>query len=325
MLNRRIAMYFAWSRPDEDGAQLGTLDHRFAALFEIRRAYWPQFEHLAGPAIDQGIAGTLDHEVLSNYNVFAERTQAWTGTPLRIDQRIAATRTMLDDAFLSGLDTLIIISLDSLRIRQTAEPREVVAVQSFLSHPDHSVFVCPHHDIGNVGGLSRDQAIKQQEAEMLHHGDRAIPPQQRFGTFGLSLLDGLGVPLRNRFGLRPAREPDGSPSPLDVATGDADRFGMLAGVGTLNLHPHLPHYEPLPEAAGKYDVLARQRIDLTAPPHPFVEAGHDRFDAMLQAKSGVFAGQLVVCDSTLWSSVAGGLASLERLWRNIVQRAHREI
>jgi hypothetical protein len=168
-------------------------------------------------------------------------------------------------------------------------------------------------------GPFRDEAVKRQEVELMHHGDHAIPPQQRFGMFGLSLLAGLGVPARNRFGLRPARDPDGSPSPIEIIE-NADRFGLLDGVQTLNLHAHLPHYEPSTEGGELYDVLARQKIDLHAPPHPFVAAGHDRFNAMLQARPGVFGGQLVVCDSTIWSSVVGGLESLERLWQNVLQR-----
>ena len=68
------------------------------------------------------------------------------------------------------------------------------------------------------------------------------------------------------------------------------------------------------------DDLAQQKIDLSAPPHPFVAAGHDRFNAILQAKPGVFDGQLVVCDATAWSSVFGGLENLEQLWENVVTR-----
>jgi hypothetical protein len=319
MSGRHVALYFAWNRSDEVGAQLGILDNRFASLFEIRRIYWPQYEHFAGAAFDQGIAGTLDHQVLANYNLFAERTKAWTGNALRVQERVAATQTLLDDAFLSTLDTLIVISLDSLRVRQTAEAREIAAVRAFLADPTHSVFVCPHHDIGNVDGLPPDEAVKRQELELMHHGDHSVPPQQRFGNFGLSLLAGLGVPARNRFGLRAAREPDGSPSPIEI-NDNADRFGVLEGVAALNLHAHLPHYEISGEGEERYDVLARQKIDLQAPPHPFVAAGHDRFNAMLQAKAGVFGGQLVVCDSTIWASVFGGLESLERLWQNVLQR-----
>jgi hypothetical protein len=32
-----------------------------------------------------------------------------------------------------------------------------------------------------------------------------------------------------------------------------------------------------------------------------------------------FAGQLFVCDATLWSSAFGGLGSLQNLWRNLAQ------
>lgn len=110
---------------------------------------WPRFEHLAAPAIDQGIEGTLEYQVLANYRQFAERAQAWTGTPPRIVERFAATQTLLDENFRSSIDTLIVISLDGWRARQSAKPQEIAAVKAFLANPDHSVFVCPHHDIGN--------------------------------------------------------------------------------------------------------------------------------------------------------------------------------
>ena len=321
MSGRNVALYSAWNRPDEANAELGVLDNRWATIFEIRRVNWPRSERLAGPAIDQGIEGTLQYQVLENYRVFAERMQAWTGNSPRIVERIAATQTLLDEDFLASLDTLIIISLDSWRARQTAKPQEIAAVKAFLANPDHSVFVCPHHDIGNVDGLAAEETLTRQEAELLHHGDHTIPPQQRFGSFGLSLLAGLGAPVRNRFGLRPAHEPEGSPSPIEIAE-NADRFGVLAGVTTLHLHMHLPHFEPVDEGAEKYDVLAQQKIDLRAPPHPFVAAGHDRFSAILHAKPGVFHGQLAVCDATIWASVFGGLESLERLSQNVVQRPY---
>jgi hypothetical protein len=38
---RQVAMYFAWSRPDEAAAPLGILEDRFPALFELRRLRWP--------------------------------------------------------------------------------------------------------------------------------------------------------------------------------------------------------------------------------------------------------------------------------------------
>jgi hypothetical protein len=86
------------------------------------------------------------------------------------------------------------------------------AVRTFLAHPDHLVFIYPHHDIGDLpDDLSHDERLQRQIADFRHHGDTTIPPQQQLGGFARSLLAGLGVPVENRFGLRPAAEADGSP------------------------------------------------------------------------------------------------------------------
>jgi hypothetical protein len=97
---------------------------------------------------------------------------------------------------------------------------------------------------------------------------------------------------------------------------ELDRAGLLRRVQTFNLHPHLPHLE-LPETDTKMEVLARQAISPTAPPHPFVQAGHTSFNALLQTRPGVFAGTLLACDATLWSAAFQGLESLEALWQNL--------
>jgi hypothetical protein len=179
----------------------------------------------------------------------------------------------------------------------------------------------PHHDIGDVPALSHDDLLRRQVADFLHHGDRTIPPQQQFGRFARTLLAGLGVPVENRYGLRPAPEADGSPAPIEVETA-LDRFRLLQGVRTFNLHPHLPQLERIGEAVTKLDVLVRQKIDLTAPPHPFA-GNRATFDALLQSRPDTFAGSLLVSDTTLWSSTAGGVESLRQLWTNVVQRSHR--
>jgi hypothetical protein len=182
---------------------------------------------------------------------------------------------------------------------------------------DHTLFVCPHHDIGNADELPEGERLARQELEFHHHVDPAIPARQCFGNFGISLLDALGLPVRNRFGLRPAKLPDNSPAPLEIASA-LDRTGLMEGVTTFNLHPHLPHFERLGDSAAKLDVLARQPIDLNAPPHPFTAGGHRDFDALLQSKPGVFPGCLLICDTTTWSSTAGGIDSLQRFWKNVV-------
>jgi hypothetical protein len=100
---------------------------------------------------------------------------------------------------------------------------------------------------------------------------------------------------------------------------DPERFDQ--SVEHIQPAPHLPHFERLPGATEKMEVLARQAIDTNAPPHPFTHGGRLTFDALLQSRSGVFGGDLLVRDTTLWSSTAGGVDSLRRFWSNVVQRA----
>ena len=63
--------------------------------------------------------------------------------------------------------------------------------------------------------------------------------------------------------------------------------------------PHLPHFERRGDAATKMDVLARQFIDLKAPPHPFTAGGQSTFDCLLQSRPELFSGDLLVGDATL--------------------------
>jgi hypothetical protein len=126
------------------------------------------------------------------------------------------------------IDTLIIISFDSQRTGQAAAETEISAVRAFLARPDAMLFVCPYHDVGDTEGLAPDTARERQVAEFRHRGDIALPGQQRFGGFGLSLMAGLGAPIRNRFGLRPAHRDDGDPAPFNQVA--QDHFGILVGV-----------------------------------------------------------------------------------------------
>lgn len=325
MTGRKVAFYYAWSRPGEIDAPLSVIENRFPALFESRRILYPHFEELSDPAsFDQSIAGFLDRILKKNFVDFVAQAGAQTGHPvLEIEREGGDGRhRSLDDGLLETIDTLIVISFDSLRTRQQASAAEIDAVRSFLAIPGNLVFVCPHHDVGEAEGLSDFDRKNLQLVQFLHHGDRAIPPQQGFGGFARSLLAGLGVPVENRFGLHPAAEPDGSPSPIEIDVA-LDRLRLLEGVTRFNLHPHLPHLERVGDAVAKMEVLVRQSIDPTAAPHPFTRDGRSTFDALLQSKRGVFAGDLLVGDATLWSSLAGGADSLRRLWTNVVRRELR--
>jgi hypothetical protein len=323
MTDRNILMYFPWSRPDEEGAPLGNLNNRFGALFELRRLVWPKFEDLADiEQFNQGIAGFMDNVLLQNYSLFREDMRIRSGNVVRVVERGSSDGkvTLLDGDFLDSVDILIIVSFDSQRTGQHPSEGELAAVRKFLDDPAHTLFVCPHHDIGDVDGVPSDEVLATQEVEFRHHGDFGIPGQQRFGGFAKSLLRDLGVSVSNRFGLRPAKLQDGSPAPIQTNS-KADRFNLLQGVRTFNLHPHLPHFEMLGDSPLKMDVLVEQLIDMEAPPHPFIRQGRKTFDALLQSKPNVFGGRLLICDATLWNSAAGGLSSLRQFWTNIARLA----
>ncbi len=200
------------------------------------------------------------------------------------------------------------VSLDSLRTEQQASEDETAALREFLEVPGNLLVVAPHHNIGD-----------EPEAEFRHHGDRTIPPEQRFGGYARSVLSGLGVPVENRFGLRAAVGSDGQPIAIDAERA-IDRLGLLEGVATFNRHPHLPHLQRGDEAVDKLDVLARQRIQPDAPAHPFTAGGGLTFDALLQSRPEVFAGVLLVSDATLFTSTWGGVEHLRQLWTNLLLR-----
>jgi hypothetical protein len=318
---RRVLLYFSWSRVKETSAPLTIIDDRFPAIFELRRLFYPKFEDLAISPYDQGIGGFLDHVQKPNFAAFAQHVAARTGDQVKQVERGSDSGqvTPLNSDLIADFDTVVVISFDSLITSQVASPVEIDAVQRFLSQPDHLIAVCPHHDIGELGHQDAEKGAAQQLAEHLHHGDKAIPPRQGFGGFARTLLAGLGVPVENRFGLRPATDANGSPAPIDVDR-SLDRLSLLEGVEALHLHPHLPQLERIGASLERMDVLVRQKIDSAAPAHPFTQNGRSCFDALLQSRAGEFAGTVLVSDTTVWSSTAAGLENLRRLWTNLVQR-----
>jgi hypothetical protein len=324
MRGRHVLLYFAWSRPAETGAPLDVIEDRFPAVFELRRIFYPKFEDFSDRGrVDQGIAGFLDHIQKPNFQAFADQAEALTGHPVIQIERIGDDGAMTGlDAALDGIDTIVVISFDTLRTSQAATTAEIEAIRRFLENPDALVFVCPHHDIGEALDSPREQRVERQLAEYRHHGDHAIPPRQGFGGFARTLLAGLGVPVDNRFGLRPAAAADGTPAAAEIDRA-LDELGLLRDIEAFHLHPHLPQLERIGAATERMDVLARQRIDLTAPPHPFAQGGRSTFDALLQSRPDTFAGRLLVCDTTMFSSTAGGVQNLQRFWANLVQRPER--
>ena len=190
----------------------------------------------------------------------------------RIDQ--AGFTLPLDERVLADTDTLLVFGLDHMVTEQEAAPEEIEAVRQFLKREGTCLVLGPHHDVG----VSDD--LKERDMEYHHHGDALVPRQQRFGGYTRALMKGLGVPVENRYGLRPARDPGTKKlAPLVIAR-DLDTKGWLKGVTTFNFHMHLPHYAVTTDDANSIHVLARQPIDLSRP-HPFTEAGNREFNTFV--------------------------------------------
>jgi hypothetical protein len=69
----------------------------------------------------------------------------------------------------------------------------------------------------------QDRSVKSDSSPSTY----SSPPG--FGGFARTLLAGLGVPVENRFGLRPAVTADGSPAPVEIDH-SLDVLGLLRGV-----------------------------------------------------------------------------------------------
>ena len=80
---------------------------------------------------------------------------------------------------------------------------------------------------------------------------------------------------------------------------------------------HLPHYALTAKSADPVHVLAKQPIDLSRP-HPFTNAGATEFNALVwMPPSGKRAGDVLVADSTIFSTLLEGDESLEQFWKNL--------
>jgi hypothetical protein len=321
---RRFSIYWTWSYPWESNRDLTELDNRFSSMTEVRRVAWPNYESLqfSEQMFLQGIAGTLELFHLSTLK-FQGLVGEVTGHPVAIYQRIdqAGQRLPLDERVLSDTDTLMVFGLDHIVTEQEASPEEIEAVRQFLTREGTCLILGPHHDVG----VSAD--LKERAMEYAHHGDPLVPRQQRFGKYTRSLMKGLGVPVENRYGLRPATVKGTNQIAPLTAMKDLDTQGFLSEVTTFNFHPHLPHYALTTEDTKSIRLLATQPVDMSRP-HPFTEAGNREFNSFIwMLPSGSRAGDILLADSTIFTTLFGGTDSLEHFWRNLAkgsrQRAAR--
>lgn len=311
---RRISIYWTWSYPWESQRDPAAMDNRFSTMTEVRRVAWPNYET---PEWDeahflQGIAGTLElfHRSTLDFQQLAGEV---TGHPVAVFQRIdqAGYRQPIDERILADTDTLLVFGLDHVLGQDEAESAEIAAIQAWLQREGTCLLLAPHHDVG----FTDDR--KQRQIEFLHHGDPLVPRQQRFSQYTRSLLKALDVPVYNRWGLRPAVTGGAKQIAPLTAFSDLDAPGLLRDVVTLNFHPHLPHYELTGPQGDTLRVLARQPVDPTRP-HPFTEAGNTEFNAVIwMPPVGPRAGDIVLVDSTNFTTLFGGTESLVNFWRNL--------
>jgi hypothetical protein len=312
---RRVSIYVSWSYPAEAGRNPAELNNRFSTMTEVRRVAWPAYEapQWSDPMqFQQGIAGSLELFFWA-FAPFQQFVGEITGLPVPVFQRIdqAGFKLPLDERVLDDTDTLLIFGLDHNVTEQQALPEEVEALRHFLKREGTCLILGPHHDVG----VSEDPNVRNMEYK--HHGDALVPRQQRFGLYIKSLMKGLQIPVENRHGLRPLRDPETKKlAPLSIER-DLDSRSWLKGVTTFNFHMHLPHYAVTDGATEVVHVLARQPIDTTHP-HPFTEQGNTEFNMFLwMPPSADRAGDVLFADSTIFSTLFGADESLHNFWRNI--------
>jgi hypothetical protein len=290
------------------------MDNRFSTMTEVRRVAWPAFEASDWDKMSflQGIAGTLElfHRSALNFQQIAGEV---SGHPVAVFQRIdqAGYKLLIDERTLADTDTLLVFGLDHVACEQEAAPEEIAAIKEWLKREDTCLIIGPHHDVGFTDDM------KQRQIEYKHHGDELVPRQQRFSQYTRSLMKALGIPVMNEWGLRPAVvKGTRDPVPL-TAFRDLDTKGLLNNVTTFCFHQHLPHYALTNKDDKTVQVLARQQVDPERP-HPFTAAGKSEFNCLLWLPPvQERAGDILMVDSTNFTTLFGGTESLSNFWRNI--------
>lgn len=311
---RRISIYWTWSYPWESQRDPAGMENRFSTMTQVRTVLWPAYETPEWDASNflQGIAGTLElfHRSALSFQAVAE---AVTGHAVAVFQRVdqAGYRLPIDERILADTDTLMVFGLDHLASEEAASAGEVEAIRAWLKREGTCLLLAPHHDVGFTDSL------EQRQVEYLHHGDPLVPRQQRFTAFTRSLMQALDVPVHNTWGLRPALTPGTREIAPLTQFRDRDKLRLLNDVTTLSYHPHLPHYELTTSDPKSIHLLARQPIDLERP-HPFTLGGATEFNCLLwMPASGDRAGDIVLVDSTHFTTLFGGTDSLKNFWRNL--------
>jgi hypothetical protein len=218
-------------------------------------------------------------------------------------ERIAddGAKTLLDETVTSSLDTIVVISFHSLRTQRWAEPSEFEARR--------------RRPAPRCGLRSKPQNIFITATRASRRAKDLAASSAR---------SSLGSTSRLRTALGCGRWPRrASCSRRSIRNARWTTLVCWPASSASIYTPTCPSSRGIGDAVDRVQVLARQKIDPAAPPRPFSQGGRATFDALFQSAPFTFAGRLLICDTTMFSSTAGGLDSLRRLWRNAVLRPRR--
>ena len=266
----------------------------------------------SGTEFLQGIGGTLElfhRSTLSFQKIVGEAT----GHPVAVFQRIdqAGYKLPIDERVLADTDTLMVFGLDHLVAEQEAEPGEIDAIREWLKREGTCLLLAPHHDVGFTERREAAADGISPPWRRTRASPAAIQPVHALADEGARRPghQSMGASSRGREGTKEI-------APL-TAFRDLDKLGLLNNVTTFNFHLHLPHYEVTTRDAKSVHVLGRQLIDPDRP-HPFTAAGNKEFNCLLWLPpTEQRAGDILLIDSTHFTTLFGGTDSLANLWRNL--------
>jgi hypothetical protein len=135
----------------------------------------------------------------------------------------------------------------------------------------------------------------------------------RIETFGSLLAPHHDVGFTDDYAQRQAVVGDTTEIAPLTRFPDLDDLRLLDNVITFNFHPHLPHYQLTAPESDSLRVLGRQRVDMTRP-HPFTAEGNTEFNTLIwMPPDSTRAGDIVLIDSTNFTTLFGGTDSLKNL------------
>ena len=138
------------------------------------------------------------------------------------------------------------------------------------------------------------------------------------GNIPARLMKALDVPVHNCWGLRPALV-KGTKDIAPLTTfRDIDELGLLRNVSTLNFHPHLPHYEITEQNGEVRSIYWRASRSIASGRIPSPQLATRNLTACSGCRQmSSAAGDIVLVDSTNFTTLFGGTESLENFWRNL--------